>query len=190
MDPTGVRSVYRLFLRALSASVLHKSSATRLLRRLYRPVFREAGVAANQLQSRSLPQPDQARLRGQLKRWNARVEVTLQMLVSSAQSRGLPDLLTRNLSVLMFDFVRKDDAQLLRPVSHWNGQWTESQISSVNSSNTALLKQRARNREVQELGGNLVNQTLEMAEITSGLIMGRIVSNPGTYWRQKHTRQE
>ena len=42
--PTNFRSVYRLFLRALSASVLHHPVATTNLRRLYKPVFVQAAA--------------------------------------------------------------------------------------------------------------------------------------------------
>ena len=47
--PMKFRSVYRLFLRALSASVLHHPAATTNLRRLYRPVFVEAAAVCRSL---------------------------------------------------------------------------------------------------------------------------------------------
>jgi hypothetical protein len=47
--PPTFTSLYRLVLRATSASVLHHTSATRGLRQLWRPTFQEASKVIRQL---------------------------------------------------------------------------------------------------------------------------------------------
>lgn len=49
--PSGFTSLYRIFLRATSASVLHHGPATRSLRRLYRPSFETAANAIRKLEN-------------------------------------------------------------------------------------------------------------------------------------------
>ena len=44
-------SLYRIFLRATSTSVLHKDQATKNLRRLYRPAFEAAAKTARSLET-------------------------------------------------------------------------------------------------------------------------------------------
>jgi hypothetical protein len=52
--PPPFTSSYRLFLRASSASVLHHRAATRYVRTLWKPTFREAAVVIHKLQSPTL----------------------------------------------------------------------------------------------------------------------------------------
>ncbi len=47
--PSRLTSLYRLTLRAASASVKHHAGATRNLRALYRPVFEDAAKVAKDL---------------------------------------------------------------------------------------------------------------------------------------------
>ena len=49
--PSGFTSLYRIFLRATSASVLHHGPANRSLRRLYRPSFEKAANAIRKLEN-------------------------------------------------------------------------------------------------------------------------------------------
>lgn len=70
--PQSFTSLYRLFLRATSASVLHQSRSTRSLRRLWRPTFKYAGNVIHRLQSETLGTPERARMESWLKVWDTR----------------------------------------------------------------------------------------------------------------------
>ena len=63
--PPSFTSSYRLFLRASSASVLHHRAATRYVRTLWKPTFREAAVVIHKLQSPTLG----IREKEQLEKW-------------------------------------------------------------------------------------------------------------------------
>lgn len=66
---SSFNSAYRLTLRALSASVRHHPSATRNLRSLYRPTFREAATVLQRYnENRSVED------RTWLREWNDRRE--------------------------------------------------------------------------------------------------------------------
>ena len=117
--PPEFKSLYRLFLRTASATVLHHPQATRNLRLLWRPAFDAAARVTNQYND---PRTDTAQrtLQGKwLKGWDQRskfyaktyvlfnkiihvVDNTLAMLYNSSQSRGLSHNLTRNLAHLVY----------------------------------------------------------------------------------------
>jgi hypothetical protein len=63
--PPSFTSLYRLFLRASSAAVLHHRAATRYIRPLWKPTFREAAVVIRRVQNPSLVSSEKA----QLERW-------------------------------------------------------------------------------------------------------------------------
>ena len=72
--PPSFTSLYRLFLRTASASVLHHRAATRNLRALWRPLFEGGAKAIRQLQQ--LEGDDVARkgLEAYFEEWNVRSE--------------------------------------------------------------------------------------------------------------------
>lgn len=71
--PPSFTNVYRLFLRTTSASVLNHSSATRNLRKLWKPSFRDAAVTIRALESREeRNQHSQDTLEKWLKEWYSR----------------------------------------------------------------------------------------------------------------------
>jgi hypothetical protein len=71
--PADFRSFYRLFRRACSAAVLHRSPEVVALRNLYRPTFRRAGLVYMRSQSES-PQDSEVNLKRKawLECWNKR----------------------------------------------------------------------------------------------------------------------
>ncbi|KZT22522.1 hypothetical protein NEOLEDRAFT_1097724 [Neolentinus lepideus HHB14362 ss-1] len=100
--PPHFTSLYRLCLRATSASVLHQSFATKTLRTLVKPSFREAAKIIRQLQdaqAKAINDHDAAIKAKEkwLEEWNERADNTLSLLLNSATSRGLANNLTRNL---------------------------------------------------------------------------------------------
>ena len=72
--PATFTSLYRLFLRASSASVLHHTVATRNLRRLWRPTFDGAATVAKRLHV-SQDVTERSRLRDWLNTWEKRSEL-------------------------------------------------------------------------------------------------------------------
>ena len=71
-------STYRLFLRACSASVLHKGPSKLSLIRLYRPSFDAAAGVVLQLQRLSSSSPEATRLQAWLADFDIRGEFALQ----------------------------------------------------------------------------------------------------------------
>ena len=67
--PPSFTSLYRLFLRASSASVLHHRAATRHIQTLWKPTFREAAVVVIKLQSPNLGTTENERLEKWRSRW-------------------------------------------------------------------------------------------------------------------------
>lgn len=68
--PPEFKSLYRLFLRTVSAAVLHHPQATRNLRRLWRPVFNAGAYVTKQLKQSKVPQ--RPLLGKWLKQWEQR----------------------------------------------------------------------------------------------------------------------
>ena len=67
--PPSFTSVYRLLLRASSAAVLHHKSATRYVRTLWKPTFREAATVTLRLQNPTLGAAEKAQLEKWLGLW-------------------------------------------------------------------------------------------------------------------------
>ncbi|KAH9976098.1 hypothetical protein BGW80DRAFT_1436146 [Lactifluus volemus] len=109
--PPSFTSLYRLFLRASSAAVLHHRAATRYIRPLWKPTFP---------QNPSLASSEKAQLEKWLCLWEQNVGRTLSLLSVSAQSRGLAHKLTRNLSFLNFGFQKYQERTHHGPPQYWD----------------------------------------------------------------------
>jgi hypothetical protein len=84
--PHSFTSLYRLFLRASSAAVLHHRAATRYIRPLWKPTFREAAVVVRRLQNPTLGSSEKA----PLERWLCLWELSSECQISvSSQSLNL-----------------------------------------------------------------------------------------------------
>ncbi|KAG8220449.1 hypothetical protein J3R82DRAFT_3143, partial [Butyriboletus roseoflavus] len=59
--PPSFTSLYRLFIRASSASVLHQNASRKQLRQLFRPVFDAAAQVVGDLQSNQLSRSERIR---------------------------------------------------------------------------------------------------------------------------------
>lgn len=70
--PPTFRSLYRLVLRATSASVLHHTAATRSLRALWKPTFHGATDVIRRLQSGAADVAEQQKLENWLMIWERR----------------------------------------------------------------------------------------------------------------------
>ncbi|KAI9465198.1 hypothetical protein BJY52DRAFT_1114044 [Lactarius psammicola] len=123
--PPSFTSVYRLLLRTSSAAVLHHKSATRYVRTLWKPTFREAATIILRLQNPTLRTTEKAKLERWLCLWESSMDRTLSLLSTSAQSRGLAHNLTRNLAFLNFGFRQYQERTRYGPTLPWNPQQQE-----------------------------------------------------------------
>lgn len=78
--PSSFTSLYRLFIRASSASALHHRAATRNLRKLWKPTFREAAVVIHKLQSPTLEISERERLEKWRSVWELSSEFQIDIL--------------------------------------------------------------------------------------------------------------
>jgi hypothetical protein len=84
--PPSFTSSYRLFLRASSASVLHHRTATRHVRTLWKPTFREAAVVIRKLQSPTLGTSEREQLEKWRCLWEHSSEFRVDILAPVVQS--------------------------------------------------------------------------------------------------------
>ncbi|KAJ7033407.1 hypothetical protein C8F04DRAFT_957651 [Mycena alexandri] len=109
--PSHFTSLYRLFLRTSSASVLHQRKASPTVRKLWRPAFEDAAKVTTELQSTSLSPVRRYDLELWLQTWHRRIDNTLALLYTSSKSRGLAHQLTRNLAHLAHSEQGRINAQ-------------------------------------------------------------------------------
>ncbi|EUC62544.1 hypothetical protein RSOL_423190 [Rhizoctonia solani AG-3 Rhs1AP] len=143
-----VRSLYRIFLRATSASVLHHSNATSCLRTRYRPVF-EHYVGLYQ---------SQATKADVIREWDERIDNTLSLLQNSAVSRGLPHKVTRSLSQLVHSRFMEQ-----KHVLHPKYDPNRSATKPPSLSPATMLSDELH---------RMLEETTRLAEGTTGLVLG------------------
>jgi hypothetical protein len=196
--PATFKSLFRLFLRTSSASVLHHSAAARSLRALWRPSFDEAAHAIRQLQDGGHDVAKQDRLRAWLHTWNQRssaclflvvptpscvrlpVDNTLSLLYNSAKSRGLPHRLTRNLSILRLRNADWWEKRHFSPSQPWNPQLPPDspkyQPQMVQRAKIKNQEEKQRRwRELDDNAWNALGQVVRLAEAKHELCLGTIV---------------
>ncbi|KAH7906627.1 hypothetical protein BJ138DRAFT_1015906 [Hygrophoropsis aurantiaca] len=178
--PQSFTSLYRLLLRTSSVSVLHKPSASRRLRALWRPTFEHAAQVIRTLQNGSENPGEQEQLQIWLRIWEQRMDNTLSLLATSAQSRGLPHQLTRNLS-----WLRKSHATWVkdRYYAHkpWKPQLPETSpeyerkpIVPKTSKAQDIQTKNRRFRLFDEKSWDAFGEVVRMAEGRHQISLGRI----------------
>ncbi|KAJ7350790.1 hypothetical protein DFH08DRAFT_695495 [Mycena albidolilacea] len=169
--PSDFTSLYRLFLRTSSASVLHQSKSTKTLRKLWRPTFEDAARATNRLQSNSLSAVRRNEVEIWLRTWHLRIDNTLALLYTSCKTRGLSHRLTRNLGVLVqHEQLRINSMKLPKWRPSLPADAAEYQTSYEDKQFTAT-KQR---QEEAAPAWNALEEVVRMAEGRSELSLGRI----------------
>jgi len=186
MLPPSFTGLYRLFLRTSSVSVLHHRAATRHIRTLWRPTFREAAVVIHKLQSPTLEYPEKGRLERWYRLWERSsespsrtlsivkvdfflVDRTLSLLITSAQSRGLAHKLTRNLSFLHFCFQRyQERTRYFSATGSWDPH--QQEYKPVRPARSSQIQAE---RFHGQCWGAL-EETARMAEGKSGLTLGSV----------------
>ncbi|KAJ3749179.1 hypothetical protein DFH05DRAFT_1390683 [Lentinula detonsa] len=182
--PSSFTSLYRLFLRTSSASVLHQSLAVRNIRALWRPIFSDAAHVIEKLQAKPCER-EQELLRNWLRNWETQMDRTLSLLYASATSRGLPHKLTRNLSQL---YYAEYDRMTSRRYPVWNAQLPknsrEYQIPVPDTTQKALNKEeKARQAQyLEDRAWNALSFAVKMAEGRDRLSLGRVVVK-GKLWQ-------
>ena len=183
--PASFTSLYRLFLRLSSASVLHYRPAKLNLIARYRPAFEEAAKLTALVETAGSEKLDPIAVKA-LRTWHERsmlyfspcisrsdsstpVDNTLSLLLSSAQSRGLPHHLTYNLAFLLAQ-RRKRSIQDFRMRPRWNPQDAEPKVPKPKTAR-AKEKEDALNKLQHDLDMALAQATA-LAEGYSGIILG------------------
>ncbi|THH15066.1 hypothetical protein EW146_g5359 [Bondarzewia mesenterica] len=167
--PPTFTSVYRLFLRASSASVLHHKTATRHLRLLWRPTFREAAKVIRKLQDDHINISERQRCEKWMSRWEQNIDNTLELLYNSSRSRGLPHQLTKNLSFLCFGYQKWQHDQLYGSTRKWDPSPEKHQKGSAPKPGQNI----ERGQFKAEAWGAL-EEVARMAEGTAGITLGRM----------------
>ncbi|KAI9441546.1 hypothetical protein H4582DRAFT_1809959 [Lactarius indigo] len=166
--PPSFTSLYRLLLRTSSVAVLHHKAATRYVRTLWKPTFREAGTVILRLQNPTLATAEKAQLEKWLCLWESSVDRTLSLLSTSAQSRGLAHKLTRNLAFLNFGFHQYQESVRFGSKLPWNPQQQEYKPAR---------QARPSQIEVEKFDSQCwgaLEETARMAEGKSRLSLGKI----------------
>ncbi|KIY46128.1 hypothetical protein FISHEDRAFT_75971 [Fistulina hepatica ATCC 64428] len=179
--PPTFRSLYRIFLRAASASVLHHNAGKKYLRKLWRASFDDAVKVIRLLES---PLSDAERLRWGTwwEAWNARADRTLQLLYTSSQSRGLEHRLTRNLGLLSHSEQLWLNSRRF-PV--WKPQAPPRlQLGRVPAKELAREARQARWLDLNLTSWGGIQEVVRMAEGKDGLLLGKITVKR-TKWRTK-----
>lgn len=172
MDPfTSLRSVYRLFLRTSSASVLHKPGATKNLRKLYRPYFRGISKIMSQL---STSGKSDAQLEAWVKEWHIRMDNTLSLHYASTHSRGLPHSVLSNLALLL-----NDEQHRLNRTSYSYLRW-QAQLPETSKEYMPFrpkqkkLSDSANLVNMMEKAEGAIGQAVQMAEGFGRVGLGRV----------------
>ncbi|KAF8634668.1 hypothetical protein AX15_000769 [Amanita polypyramis BW_CC] len=167
--PPEFTSLYRLFLRTVSAAVLHHPQARRNLRRLWRPVFEAGARVTKQYHDTHKAEKRTVQL-DWLKQWHQRMDNTLAMLYTSSQSRGLPHNLTRNLGYLVHAEQQRVKAYRLKA---WDPQKPNALVDFSERARKKLEKEQ-RYQELVARAWNPLSQVIKLAEAKDGLTLGRI----------------
>ncbi|TFK45018.1 hypothetical protein BDQ12DRAFT_673958 [Crucibulum laeve] len=172
--PPAFTSLYRLFLRTSSASVLHHRKATRNLRTLYRPTFDAGAQVTKQLQN-ATDAISREKLERWLKIWNQRVDNTLMLLYTSCKSRGLPHQLTRNLGYMVLS-----ERQQLSQAKYkaWAPQLPPHSPEYEPGNAAEKLRKKAGKKQVHtDMGAKVwcaVSEVVKIAEGRDGISLGRV----------------
>ncbi|PPQ76046.1 hypothetical protein CVT26_005380 [Gymnopilus dilepis] len=170
--PPTFRSLYRLFLRTASASVLHQSSARQNLRARWRPIFDEGAKVTQEFQNKSEgASPEWIRSREiWLNTWNKRLDHTLELLYNSSQTRGQPHKITRNLAFIT-GLERRRIVGKFKRLPRWDP--TSKKYEPLTPAKLKALHKKNDEEKFQDHTLKALDEVIRMAEAFSGLTLGR-----------------
>ncbi|KAL0580101.1 hypothetical protein V5O48_001877 [Marasmius crinis-equi] len=173
--PSTFTSLYRLFLRTVSTSVLHHRLATHNLRQLWRPVFNDAAQVIRELEEVENVEERQE-LANWLQSWEKRMDGTLAILYNAATSRGIPHQLARNLSFIVLGEHQRLASQA-RQLPLWNARLPpDSREYQVRSSKVGSKEEkRQRLKDFDDSAWRALGEVVRMAEGRDNLSLGRIM---------------
>ena len=175
-------SLYRLFLRTTTSSVLYHKIATLNLKSLYRFEFRNAAAAVKKLEASTTPQP-QTHLQARLQQWNERADNTLALLYNSSLYRGLPHRLTHNLALFVLGHHQRR-----RFAQKYSGVWKANlppnspeyklpQARNPGQSGGKKLTPRQQGEDALNVSAfNALDEVVRLAEGRNKIFMGRITT--------------
>ncbi|KAN0081455.1 hypothetical protein V8E55_009079 [Tylopilus felleus] len=182
--PPSFISLYRLFLRASSASVLHQNEARKQLRRLFRPVFDAAAQVVKDLHSNQLSPSKRIRSECFLDTFQQRMDGTLSLLLNSAQYRGIPHRAIYNMNQL-----RKTHAAWVHGKYYSKHVWKPKAPLGDNPQPHAARRPRAIDRieksRIHEHCWDALGEVVRMAEGRHNLSLGRLRLKPWTLEKRR-----
>lgn len=174
--PASFTSLYRLFLRTASASVLHHRSARLNLITRWRPIFDAAAKVTKELEYS--PQGSTSTWRQEridwLKIWNERVDHTLALLYTSCHSRGLPHQLVRNLS-----YLQGSEKERMLQIQGRRKAWDPrnkallTKIPTVKLKDLNALAKKQKEAQFESNADGALSEVIRMAEGCGNLTLGR-----------------
>lgn len=185
--PPEFTSLYRVFLRATSTSVLHNGPATRSLRRLYRPTFEAAACAIHNLESSQNNGniTELQRTKHWLETFDKRINNTLSFLLTSSLSRGLTHRVTSHISLLMrsnhaWNIASRNQNQQRIWNPHLPPDSPEYSLQPPSSFSPNVLKRAKKQEKIMELDNKIwgaLGEVINMAEGKDELVMGKVTFN-------------
>lgn len=191
--PSTFKSLYRLFLRVASASVLHHPRASRNLRRRWRPTFNDAARITRGIQQETESESDRQVRIEWLDEWNKRstllklptartttltggkVDNTLEFFYTSSHTRGIPNAVTRALA-----FAVQDERARALTKMYARKTWKPTNPDFATQHLKSLEKQKKQESIDNNSQGSL-EEILKMAEATSNLHLGTNKISLGHY---------
>ncbi|KIK96344.1 hypothetical protein PAXRUDRAFT_826056 [Paxillus rubicundulus Ve08.2h10] len=185
--PPTFMSLYRLVLRSTSASVLHHTVARKNLCKLWRPAFDAAARVVRELQTHQLSQMQRTKRERLLNIFQLRVDATLNLLLNSANSRGIPHQVVRNLNLLRkrhIDWVHGGYYSQLSK-NAWKPQlspkapeYSPKSLIPESQRATVIQARRRKNKQADERCWNALGEVVRMAEGRHNMSLGRVRLKP------------
>jgi len=179
--PPSFRSLYRLALRSISASVRHQPSATRSLRTIWRPTFEAAASVSHRLQDPDTSLEEHEKLEKWYAAWQSRMDNTLSLLCDSATSKGVAKKAIQNLS-----FLHRSHRTWVRERYYGQKNIWKPNLKSGEYHPPILpprdgrsrfyqnLEQKQNARVYDEDAWNPLSELVQMAEGRDGVSLGRV----------------
>lgn len=190
-------SLYRLFLRTTTSSVLYHKVATLNLKSLYRFEFRNAAASVKKLEAATTPQ---THLQARLQQWNERgtyarllhqyphcffnsspyvADNTLALLYNSSLYRGLPHRLTHNLALFVLGHHQRR-----RFAQKYSGVWKANLPANSPEYKLPQVRNLGGKRSPRQQGEDALNagafnaldEVVRLAEGRNKIFMGRMTT--------------
>ncbi|KAI5117943.1 hypothetical protein M0805_004708 [Coniferiporia weirii] len=177
--PPEFTALYRLFLRATSAAVLHNRPALKSLRKTYRHSFEAAASAIKCTHAESSSPEGVENAKRWLAEFDTRITNTLELLHNSALSRGLPHRVVSRLNFLARSNYGWSMGHYHTPAILWNPQLPPNSPEykirppSEIPGGKKKVEKRAEDMQLNSAAWGPLGEVIQMAEGRDGLVLGR-----------------